>query len=341
MLFIKPSYFDEFRCIASACTRSCCVGWQIMIDDQTEKKYQRLGEEGDGFILESVHLADHCFCQDKEKRCKMLDSDGLCEIIKRYGEGMLCDICKEHPRYYNVLPDRVEGGLGLCCITAAESILAMDLPPRYVEGETDIRESEDEEIYHFALSVRGMIEKLLTKNALVSEIEKSILAIVECIDDLAFDVATGISSKEEALIALSKAMEGENCHFSPFPVSLYGIEVLERHKDGWGDFLLATTFPTEGDYLQPLFIECHKRLIFYFLHRYFVSASEDLSFASRIILALSLARAILDVALTRGALADKEITLKEIAVVASEFSESFEYSPENVKFYLSRIEGLL
>ncbi len=334
MLFVKPRYFDNFRCIASACTRSCCVGWQIEIDTDTEGKYHLCKESGDGFILDAIDTSAHCFLQDEKRRCVMLDGEGLCEIIKRYGEGMLCEICREHPRYYNILPDRVEGGLGLCCITAAESILAMDLPVQYSIGKIDdITQNEgDKNIYHFALLVREWLEELLWNEASPNKVEQIIKSVSRYIDDYAFDVATGLSSPEESFISLTNT--GLNSDYSPlFPVSLVDIEVLPRHKDGWGDFLFAASHRSEKEYEGDAYAEAHRRLIFYFLHRYLVSGCEELSFAPRLTLTLNLSRLILDVAIIRGA-----ATLKEIAVIASEFSESFEYAPDNVALYIRGIE---
>ena len=40
MQFTFPNYYKEFSCIAGACPDTCCAGWQIVIDDQTLKKYQ-------------------------------------------------------------------------------------------------------------------------------------------------------------------------------------------------------------------------------------------------------------------------------------------------------------
>lgn len=40
MQYTFPNYYKEFSCIAGACPDTCCAGWQIVIDDQTLKKYQ-------------------------------------------------------------------------------------------------------------------------------------------------------------------------------------------------------------------------------------------------------------------------------------------------------------
>ena len=33
MKYHKPSFFDQFKCIGSACTDTCCAGWEIEVDE--------------------------------------------------------------------------------------------------------------------------------------------------------------------------------------------------------------------------------------------------------------------------------------------------------------------
>ena len=42
MELIKPSYYDEFHCIASACRDSCCIGWEIDIDRESLERYKQV-----------------------------------------------------------------------------------------------------------------------------------------------------------------------------------------------------------------------------------------------------------------------------------------------------------
>ena len=47
-----PSYYRQFRCTASACGESCCVGWDICIDPETAGRYRTLsGGKSAGRIL--------------------------------------------------------------------------------------------------------------------------------------------------------------------------------------------------------------------------------------------------------------------------------------------------
>ena len=32
---VYPNYYDKFKCIANRCKHSCCIGWEIDIDEDT------------------------------------------------------------------------------------------------------------------------------------------------------------------------------------------------------------------------------------------------------------------------------------------------------------------
>lgn len=36
-----PDYYKKFSCIADKCRDSCCIGWEIEIDNDTANKYQK------------------------------------------------------------------------------------------------------------------------------------------------------------------------------------------------------------------------------------------------------------------------------------------------------------
>ncbi|MBR2021743.1 MAG: flagellin lysine-N-methylase [Clostridia bacterium] len=120
---IFPNYYNEFKCIADKCKHSCCVGWEIDIDEDTMDLYNSLeGELAEKMRANITGDVPHFVLKDGE-RCPFLKADGLCEIICEYGDGALCDICALHPRFSNFYDDFTETGLGLCCEEAARLIL--------------------------------------------------------------------------------------------------------------------------------------------------------------------------------------------------------------------------
>lgn len=119
-----PDYYEDFKCIAQKCTHNCCIGWEIDIDDDTLSFYENLnGEFADRFKKSICYDDTPHFILDENERCPFLNKSNLCDIITAFGEEHIGDICKEHPRFHNELPDRVESGLGLCCEQACKIIL--------------------------------------------------------------------------------------------------------------------------------------------------------------------------------------------------------------------------
>ena len=126
---IKPNYFDSFKCVASKCTHNCCIGWEIDIDENSLERYENLSGEIGRKLKENISLnpTPH-FTLAKDERCPFLDENTLCELILQGGDDMLCEICKEHPRFYNDVYGVTEKGLGLCCEEAARVILTAKEP---------------------------------------------------------------------------------------------------------------------------------------------------------------------------------------------------------------------
>lgn len=124
-MHIYPDYYKEFRCIANRCKHNCCIGWEIDIDSSTLDFYKSVTGNLGKRLKDNISYNDtpHFILSDNE-RCPFLNTDNLCDIIIEAGEYNICNICKEHPRFHNELPDRTESGLGLCCEEAARIILS-------------------------------------------------------------------------------------------------------------------------------------------------------------------------------------------------------------------------
>ena len=125
MKLIAPDYYNSFSCIADRCRNSCCIGWEIDIDEDTAEYYKTLSGEL-GVKLKNCIAEDpsgSSFILSEEERCPFLTREGLCDIILQLGEDSLCQICSDHPRFRNYFSDRTEIGLGLCCEAAAQLIL--------------------------------------------------------------------------------------------------------------------------------------------------------------------------------------------------------------------------
>lgn len=128
---VFPDYYPRFHCIAGACRHNCCIGWEIDIDEASLCRYRAMSGALGERVRSHIDPSDtpH-FLLTKDERCPLLNADGLCDLILGAGEGALCQICADHPRFRNVLSDRTETGLGLCCEAAARLILLQNTPMR-------------------------------------------------------------------------------------------------------------------------------------------------------------------------------------------------------------------
>lgn len=135
MTEVFPNYYDKFKCIADKCRHSCCIGWEIDIDDETMELYNSLGGEIGEKIRGSIEGEVPHFVLGKDERCPHLNERGLCDIILELGDGAICDICHLHPRFSNFYDSFTETGLGLACEEAVRVILTEEekfrvpLPP--------------------------------------------------------------------------------------------------------------------------------------------------------------------------------------------------------------------
>ncbi len=124
-MHIYPDYYEKFRCIAEKCRHNCCIGWEIDIDEKTLEFYDSVEGDFSERLQKNIDRGDTpCFRLSENERCPFLNNSNLCDIITTLGEENLCDICSEHPRFHNELPDRIESGLGLCCEEAGRIILS-------------------------------------------------------------------------------------------------------------------------------------------------------------------------------------------------------------------------
>ena len=135
MLITKPSYFDSFRCIASACPDSCCKEWDVQVDGVSAEFYRNLpGSLGDR-LREVLYEEDGetYMAINPDRRCPMWRDDGLCRIQAEQGEEAMCKTSREFPRLTHNYGDFIERGLELSCPEAARIILSAPVLPWVME----------------------------------------------------------------------------------------------------------------------------------------------------------------------------------------------------------------
>ncbi len=124
MKITTPFYYKDFKCIAGACTDTCCAGWDVDVDEASYKYYKSV-KGSFGKRLKSVMVKSEeggCTFTLNNGRCPFLNDENLCDLYIALGEENLCDTCAEFPRFINEYGNTREIGIAPSCITAGEII---------------------------------------------------------------------------------------------------------------------------------------------------------------------------------------------------------------------------
>lgn len=116
---IKPAYYDNFACVAGACTFTCCQEWKIAVDDETYTKWKKTSLFKQKSICLSRYVKQkngaHEIVLTNEKKCPFLNKDKLCDLVIELGDEILSKTCAIFPRQIHEFMDRTEYSLVSCC----------------------------------------------------------------------------------------------------------------------------------------------------------------------------------------------------------------------------------
>lgn len=271
MLITKPSYFDDFRCIAGACPDSCCKEWDVQIDPESAAFYRSLsGPLGDR-LREVLQEEDgETVMTIIDGRCPMWRRDGLCRIQAELGEKALCKTCREFPRLTHDYGDFVERGLELSCPEVARIILTASPAPAICE---ELPGSADAEYDREAMAVLKQTRK--TALSLIGESRP-------VSETLALLLLYGYQAQGELdgdeIRPFDRAAALQTIHEFAKPGDLTAITAvfsgLEILTSQWAERLRHPA--------PPVFPPNAVNLIRYFVDRYWLQAVSDYDLACRV-----------------------------------------------------------
>lgn len=154
MKVMTPHYYKDFRCIAGACTDTCCAGWDVDVDKNSYKYYKTV-KGAFGKHLKSVMVPSQdgecTFTLKEGGRCPFLNDDNLCDLYIELGEDKLCETCAEFPRFINDYGNIREIGIAPSCKTAGELMFSYkdELTFDTVEDNSLIPEPNDIDAYTY------------------------------------------------------------------------------------------------------------------------------------------------------------------------------------------------
>ncbi|HDX9591416.1 TPA: flagellin lysine-N-methylase [Bacillus pseudomycoides] len=129
---LVPEYMQQFSCIGSECEDSCCrSGWNVSVDEDTYKKYQKLRDsELKPLLKKNVkrnrsNPSSNLYAKVKMDGggCSLLSEEGLCKVHLKLGEEYLSNTCLVYPRHTNSINGVIERSAYMSCPEAARLAL--------------------------------------------------------------------------------------------------------------------------------------------------------------------------------------------------------------------------
>ncbi len=239
MIYRKQKDFDKFKCIADKCPKSCCIGWQIMIDEDSINKYAATSGDFGYRLKSSINYEEGSFLQNNT-RCSMLNETGLCDLQSTLGESYLCNTCRKYPRHVEEFQDIREYLLSLSCPEAVRMLMAPDYSFSLEESEDDVFDDPEEfEDFDFLLFdkleyARDKMMALAKDSSLpfserLERIRSSAFALQNLYDEGEIFEMDNISYEDESTISLEYAISGLD--------TLLKLEVLE---ESWHETIRET-----------------------------------------------------------------------------------------------------
>ena len=331
----RPSYYKDFRCIASACSDNCCIGWEIDIDEKTASFYRSVG--GDfGCRLQKNILRDENGSQFilKGERCPFLNEQNLCDIYINLGEPALCEICTQHPRYHEWYGEYKESGVGLCCEAAGRLIFSQKELPSYelVDIDEENGDSIDEEGYSALFAARKRAFDLAAQHDW-----SSLLTLGDELQEALEWEDWGEIQQLSADNISFPAIEGTAASIAAIQRVLSFLSELEPIDPQWPQLLhhisenlnkILSVLPAYQE-AYPNWKADMDQLIHYFLYRYFCKSLFDEDILSKVMLPL-VACVVVTLLDAETYLRQGSFSFEDRVFTAKQFSKEIEYCTENL-----------
>lgn len=326
MLCKMPTYCRDFRCIADKCKDNCCIGWEIDVDTSSAEYYENVkGDFGDK-LKANLNKDEVCSFILNGERCPFLNGNNLCEIIINLGENKLCQICRDHPRFFEWYSDIKEGGIGLCCEEAARIIVTNKENFSTYETVCDDNGCDDynESLYNMLLFARDEIiatleNEKLSLNQRISNVLSYATEVQFCADNYIYDP---IQIKNAYPADISA------CDVHGF---LESFSCLEPIDENWQDYL--KDMKANSDNLKDKLTENTtdfdlylKNIAVYFIWRYFLKGVYDDEILSKVYLMA------VSVAMIKLMYLNEDAHSEDhCSIIAKNYSKEIEYSEENLE----------
>ena len=352
MKFRVPDYYDNFKCIGGDCTDSCCIGWELDIDDESFEAYKKVkGEFGDKLrksMVDGSDETDECntFCLNGN-RCPFLNEKNLCEIYINLGEKSLCKVCTEYPRFTVEYENTKEKSMALSCEVVGRLVFERKDKIKFIEKDIPDEEIFEECVPLFVKEIEYIrdrsVEILQDRTKDIYDRIKSFLTFVykaqevinegeegEELDIVLKNIDTTCQTPSK--IALSSFLE-EVCYL------LEGLYVLGKE---WEEVFAEFKTKLNKEVIDE-FEKCRKdnkmldvwyeNIMVYFVFRYFTKGVYDCDVISRAKFAFLGFFTIRGLAALRYKRSGR-FAVNDMIIVAKAYSKEVEHSEGNIAYLM-------
>jgi len=343
-----PDYYEEFSCIADKCEATCCAGWQIVVDEESLKRYKKVTGEFKQRIKDGVDFREGVFYQNPGKRCAFLNNQNLCDMYVALGEEAFCETCRRYPRHIEEFENVREFTLSASCPEAARILLSQKAPVQLYEVEVDAPEEEfddfDPLVYEKLLEARGEMLKVLQDRAV--PVKERATAVWDFIEGFQEKMDEGSLFTDENIYESMKPRNPATSYEEAKALFalLYNLEFL---ADDWEATLEETVRMLYGKdeaayaALCQSFTEWQKnnvpdwdimqeQLLVYFIMTYFCGAVYDEYVASKVKMSVCSVFYIGELVKAQWIKNGGSVAIPEIVRAVYRYSRELEHSDENL-----------
>ncbi len=344
-----PCYYKKFHCIADRCEATCCAGWQIVVDENSLARYQRVEGEFRERIRQGVDFKEGVFYQNPGKRCAFLNANNLCDMYTTLGEEAFCDTCKRYPRHIEEFENVREYTLSVSCPEAARILLSEKGKVTFETLETTEAEEEfddfDPMLYEKLAEARDdMISVIQDRNRSIPARARFLWEFAQTFQDEMDEGTLFANEKRYEMWEFPEpdtSMEEAKALFA----LLHHLECL---AEDWEDFLAETEqilyeVGTEAAYREkkkafadwkakafPDWDIMREQLLLYFVYTYFCGAVYDEYVASKVKMSVCSVFYIEEMACAQWIKNNGTLAFPEFVRIVYRYSRELEHSDENL-----------
>lgn len=344
-----PHYYKNFKCIGSACTDNCCIGWEIDIDTATLSFYKGVGGSFGKELEKNISTESEPHFILKNQRCPFLNSSNLCDIIINLGEDKLCEICTKHPRFYEWFSDVTEVGIGMCCEEACRLILESPQKATFItEKSTNSTAPTTDNKYVKPLFYARTKAIDILQNRIFTISQRIILFVSMCekvqnqLDNNSIDEIYSIADSFGDINLLHKILNETTINtkttFNNFKelIRIYkSMEVIDKAwKTTLSELESNINFITDKknqflSYYSDRMYQ-YEQLLVYYVYRYFMKSAFDCDLLGKAHFAIAgyIVTGMLDT--YKWAKNNGKLTLADKVSIAKAYSKEVEYSQINI-----------